>query len=165
MGEKEVKWTITPEDVGPIVMALNLLLEEINRNLQPDYGIQVAANRIVWRTHLSDVLQRVTQPNAWIEMRREVAATILLSFDQAAACGYALLVAANRLDHFVGVKNASGDPVVAAVTNPKVVELVDKHFSIMIDDLSWLRTESIRLRLHAHRLLDHLDDPQAAHDD
>lgn len=74
-------------------------------------------------------------------------------------CGYALLIAANRLDHFVSVeglrREAEADTPVLPDHTPWMVDLVREHFSVIADDIAWVRQESLRLRLHAHCLLEH----------
>ena len=170
MGDGDVRWTITIEDMGPLVAALKLVSEELDRNLNPNYGIQVAADRAALSAHLRQVLRLLTDPAVAAGQAVATAVHVRLTSEEAAAAGGALLIASNRLDHFAGVEGARGDPIAQAFVLPGTVnevtmDLVRRHFSPIAKDISWVRVEGLRLRIHAHRLLDHHDDIESAEDD
>jgi hypothetical protein len=155
------KWSLTPEDMGPVLAALELIIDEIDRDLMPDYGIQVAANRVVWKTQLEGLVRKLANPTVTKALERATWIQLPLTAEEASMCGYALLIAANRLDHFVSVeglrREAEADTPVLPDHTPWMVDLVREHFSVIAHDIAWVRHESLRLRLHAHCLLEHGD--------
>jgi hypothetical protein len=160
MGQQ--KWSLTPEDMGPVVWALELMIDEINEDLVSDYGIQAVADRIVWKTEQERVAGKLTDPTVARLLKKHTFIQLPLTADEAPRCGYALLVAANRLDHFAGVEGLRGnataeDFVLPYQANESAIDLVRRHFGPFADDIAWIRQESLRLRLHAHRLLEHED--------
>jgi len=158
----DMKWGLTPEDMGPVLAALKLVIDEIDRDLLPNYGIELAAKRVLWKTDLQRVARQLTQPTVTKLQKEFLWIRLPLSAEEACSCGYALLVAANHLDHFTGVEGLRGDPLAETFVlpydrSPWIVDLVKQHFSPIADDIAWVRQESLRLRLHAHYLLEHGD--------
>lgn len=150
------KWMLTPEDVDTIQVAVRLVIDEIDTNIQPNYGIQVDANRADWKSDLETVLNTISSPFVGLYQSVWLAVSVEITQDVASSTGLALLVAANRLDHYAGVMPHLGDPLVHAIgLYKKTDELVKQHFSAISNDAAYLRAESLRFRLHAHWLLEH----------
>ena len=154
--EDGYSWTVTPEDMGPIVAALKLVISEIDEGFYTNHGVQVEATRLAMSSHLTSVLQRLTSPSVTGIQRASTAAAIKLTKEEASACGGALILAASRLDNFAGVESLRESPV-AAITerDEESAERVRRHFSAIASDLAWVRVEGLRLRLHAHELREH----------
>ena len=149
-------WTVTPEDMGPIVAALELVISEIEEGAYTSHGVQVEATRLAMSSHLTSVLQRLTSPSVADIQGVSTAAAIRLTKEEASACGGALILAANRLDQFAGVESLRENPS-ALITerDEESAERVRRHFSVIASDLPWVRVEGLRLRLHAHELREH----------
>ena len=146
--------------MGPVLWALELVIDEVGQDLMPDYGIHVAADRVVWKTQLERVALKLRQAIAAKVHEQHVWVLLSLPAEEASACGHAMLVATNRLDHFVSMEGLRGDAVAEAAIlpydrTPWMVELVRKHFLTIAHDIAWVRQESLRLLLHAHCLLEH----------
>ena len=154
---------VSAEDVGPLLAALEMVTEQIELDLEPDYGIQVAANRVVWKDDMGIAAAELRNAERHRRMQGSLMVEVPLSPAVASSCGAACIVAANRLDHYSGIVSESAKggiraALVAQGADQPTRELVQRHFSWVRDDAAWARQEALRLRLHAHELMLHQAD-------
>jgi len=161
----DVALRITAEDIGPLLAALDMLAEEVDLNLEADYGIQVAADRIVWQQDMRNAAAalRDAEHQRRVKQPRPLMVDIRLPPPVASACHRACVVAANRLDHYSGIVSESAKggvrPALASlVAHEPTLELVERYFRWVRDDAAWARNEALRLRLHAHEIMLHDSD-------
>jgi hypothetical protein len=126
-----------------------MIIEEIDVGLQPDYGVQVAADRVVWQLDMRSALAALS---LFVE--------VPLGPPAGRACGEACIVAANRLDHYSGIVSESAKggvraAVASQAAHEPTLELVERYFSWVRGDAAWARSEALRLRLLAHELTLH----------
>lgn len=158
---------ITAEDSRPLVAALDMLIEEVDLDLEPNYGIQVAADRVAWQQDMRIAVAALREAEAVRHAKRSLMVSVPLSPPTATACAVAFIVAANRLDHYSGVVSVSAkDGIRAAIASQAAhqptLELVERHFPVLRGDAAWARDEALRLRLHAHELMLHEGDDATA---
>jgi hypothetical protein len=145
------------------VEALDMVIDEVDLDLEPNYGIQVAADRVAWQQDMRIAAAELRRAEAVRDAQRSLMVAIPLSPPTAAACAAAFIVAANRLDHYSGVvsESAKGEiraALVSQACHEPTLELVERRFPWVRDDAAWARDEALRLRLHAHELMLHDSD-------
>ena len=160
---------ITGEDPGPLLAALDMLIEEVDLDLEPNYGIQVAADRVAWQQDMRIAAAALRAAEAVRRAKQSLMVGVPLSPPTATACAAAFIVAANRLDHYSGVVSESAKggiraAVVSQAAHEPTMELVERHFPVLRGDAAWARDEALRLRLHAHELMLHENADVSDHD-
>ena len=151
---------VSPEDLGPLLAALSMIIEEVDLGLQPNYGIQVAADRVVWQLDMRSALAALKNPELWSQMKRSLFVEVPLGPPAGRACGEACIVAANRLDHYSGIvsettKGGVHAAMASQAAHEPTLELVERYFLWVRGDAAWARHEALRLRLLAHELTLH----------
>lgn len=139
-----------------------MLVEEVDLNLEPDYGIHIAADRIVWQQDMRAAAEVLlaTKHERGLTQPRPLMVEVPLPPPLAQACAAACVVAANRLDHYSGIVSEKARGGIRAATvsrtgHKATYELVERHFPWVRDDAAWARSEALRLRLHAHEIMLH----------